>query len=257
MSPSAPDFVRFWTPFAPVSDTAIHGRTWTGRKRLPADRARVGMDATETTVAAVHDAGDDALAFDLETPPGFEAEPGQFVKLTATIDGDAESRFYTISSPTTVGTFSFTVGFDPDEAGPFSEYLRGVTAGDTVRLSGPFGEDYYEGESRVVVVAGGPGIGPAVAIAERARSDGHEAAVVYRDDAVIHEARLANLAEAGADVFVLTDDEPLTDAVADVLTGRDGEQLFVYGFATFLEDAEAAIEAAGGDTGDAKIENFG
>ena len=86
------------------------------------------MDDTDTTVAAVREVGDDALAFDLETPGGFEAEPGQFVKLTAAVDGESESRFYTVSSPTTVGTFEFTAGFDPDEAGPFSEYLRDLDA---------------------------------------------------------------------------------------------------------------------------------
>ncbi|PSQ42065.1 oxidoreductase [Halobacteriales archaeon SW_5_68_122] len=215
------------------------------------------MDATETTVAAVRDAGPDALAFDLETPPGFEADPGQFVRLTATVDGESESRFYTVSSPNTVGTFEFTVGFDPDEAGPFSEYLRGVEAGDTVTVAGPFGDEYYEGESRVVVLAGGPGIGPAVAIAERAVGKGDEAAIVYRDDAPIHEGRLADIAAAGADVFVLTEAEPLTDAVAAALTGADGEQTFIYGFADFLSDAEIAIEAAGGDHETAKAENFG
>ena len=215
------------------------------------------MDATETTVAAVRDAGPDALAFDLETPPGFEAVPGQFVRLTATVDGESESRFYTVSSPNTVGTFEFTVGFDPDEAGPFSEYLRGVEAGDTVTVAGPFGDDYYEGEPRVVVLAGGPGIGPAVAIAERALGEGNEAAVVYRDDAPAHEDRLAAIAAAGADVFVLNSDEPLSDAVSAALTGADGEQTFVYGFADFLADAEAAIEAASGDPEAAKAENFG
>ena len=215
------------------------------------------MDATETTVAAVRDAGPGALAFDLETPPGFEAEPGQFVRLTATVDGESESRFYTVSSPNTVGTFEFTVGFDLDEAGPFSEYLRGVEAGDTVTIAGPFGDDYYEGERRVVVLAGGPGIGPAVAIAERALGEGNEAAVMYRDDAPTHEGRLADIAAAGAEVFVLGDAEPLTDAVAAALTGADGEQTFIYGFADFLADAETAIEAAGGDPEAAKAENFG
>jgi ferredoxin-NADP reductase len=34
-------------------------------------------------------------------------------------------------------------------------------------------------------------------------------------------------------------------------------QLFVYGFAAFIDDATAAIEAAGADAGEAKIENFG
>ena len=215
------------------------------------------MDASETTVAAVHDVGDDAVAFDLESPPGFEAEPGQFLKLTATVDGETESRFYTISSPNAFGTFTFTVGFDPDEAGPFSAFLRDVEAGDTVRFTGPFGQNYYEGESRVVVIAGGPGIGPAVAIAERALAEGNEAAVVYRDEAVIHEDRLAAIAAAGADVFVLSEAEDLTDAVAAVRTGRAEEQVFVYGFEPFLEDAEAALGAAGGEFEGAKVENFG
>ena len=215
------------------------------------------MDTSESTVAAVHDVGDDAVAFDLETPPGFEAEPGRFVKLTATIDGESESRFYTVSSPDAVGTFTLTVGFDPEEAGPFSAYLRDVEAGDTVTVTGPFGQNYYEGESRVVVVAGGPGIGPAVAIAERALADDNEAAVVYRDDALIHEARLAGIAAAGAAVFVLSGEEPLTDATAAALSGADGEQTFVYGFSDFLADAEAAIAAAGFDPDAAKAENFG
>lgn len=215
------------------------------------------MDATETIVDAVRDVGPDAVAITLRTPAGFEAEPGQFVKLSATIGGETESRFYTVSSPDTTETFEFTVEFDPEEAGPFSAYLREVEAGDTVTITGPFGSDYYEGESRVVVLAGGPGIGPAVAIAERALEDGNEAAIVYRDESPIHEDRLAAIATAGADVFVLSAGEPLTDAVADVLTGSDGEQVFIYGFADFLADAKAALEAAGGDSTVAKAENFG
>jgi cytochrome-b5 reductase len=215
------------------------------------------MDAIETTVAAVRDVGSNAVAIDLETPDGFSAEPGQFVRLSTTIDGESESRFYTVSSPNTEGTFEFTVGYDPEESRGFSEYLMDIEAGDTVTIAGPFGDDYYEGEPRVVVLAGGPGIGPAVAIAERALADAHEAAVVYRDDDPIHEGRLATLADAGSDVFVLADDDSLADAVGAVLGGEAGEQVFVYGFADFLEDTEAAIEAAGGDPDAAKAENFG
>ena len=107
------------------------------------------------------------------------------------------------------------------------------------------------------MLAGGPGIGPAVAIAERALGGDDEAAVVYRDDAPAHEDRLADIAAAGAEVFVLNDGEPLTDAVAAALTGADGEQTFIYGFADFLADAESAIEAGGGDPEAAKAENFG
>ncbi|WP_178916356.1 FAD-dependent oxidoreductase [Natronomonas gomsonensis] len=215
------------------------------------------MDPIETTVAAVHEVGPDAVAIDLDTPAAFDAEPGQFVKLTATVGGEEESRFYTVSSPNTDDTFEFTISYDPEEGGAFSEYLLNLDAGDTVTITGPFGDDYYESENRAIVLAGGPGIGPAVAIAERALAEGNEAAIVYRDDTPLHEDRLSNIANAGASVFVLFEDESLTDAVADVLTNADGEQVFVYGFADFLEDATAAIEAAGGDPDAAKAENFG
>jgi len=40
-------------------------------------------------------------------------------------------------------------------------------------------------------------------------------------------------------------------------SGIDGEAVFVYGFADFLADAEAAIAEAGGDPDGAKSENFG
>jgi cytochrome-b5 reductase len=215
------------------------------------------MDPIETTVAAINDVGTDAVAIEITTPPAFSALPGQFVKLSATIDGETVARFYTVSSRDTQDTFELTVSYDSEEGGDFSEYLLSLSPGDPITITGPFGSDYYENEPRVVVLAGGPGIGPAVAIAERALADGHEAAVVYRDDEPLHEDRLATLAAGGADVFVLVDDTDLTDAVADVLTNGDGEQVFVYGFADFLDDAEAAIEAAGGDPDAAKAENFG
>lgn len=215
------------------------------------------MDTIETTVAGVEEVGTDAVAIELTTPSGFEARPGQFVKLSATVDGESVGRFYTISSPDTAGTFELTVGYDPAEGGAFSEYLLSIAPDDEITISGPFGNDYYDDEPRVVVLAGGPGVGPAVAIAERALTDGGNAAIVYRDDDPIHEDRLAALAAAGADVFVLSEEIDLTMAVSDVLTGTDGEQVFIYGFGAFLDAAEAAISAAGGDPDAAKSENFG
>ena len=209
------------------------------------------MEDTAVTVAAVQSVGDDAVAIEFETPEGFEARPGQFGKLTLpTAD---ESRFYTVSSPDVAETFEITVEIDPD--GDLGPHLAEISAGDTVELSGPFGSSYYEDESRVLVIAGGPGVGPAVGIAERALADGGEAAVVYRDAAPIHDDRLAALSDRGASVAVLDDGEPLTDAVAATLA--DDTQVFVYGFAEFLDDATEAVAAAGGDPDAAKVENFG
>lgn len=215
------------------------------------------MDPLETSVADVRDVGRNAVAIDVATPADFSALPGQFVKLSTTLDGETVGRFYTVSSPDTEGTFELTVSYDPDEGGEFSEYLLALRAGDPITITGPFGNDHYEGEARVVILAGGPGIGPAVAIAERALEDGGTAAIVYRDDEPIHEDRLAALADAGVDVYVLSEGTALVDAVSEVYTDVGHEQVFVYGFGDFLAEAEAAVEAAGGEVGPLKAENFG
>lgn len=213
------------------------------------------MDPTSTAVAAVRRVGPDAIALDLETPDGFDARPGQFVKLSLDVAGETHSRFYTLSSPRVGETFEVTVGIDPEgEVGPRLEALE---PGDTITVAGPFGNAYYEDESRTLVLAGGPGVGPAVGIAERTIEDGGEAAVVYRDDDPIHRDRLDALDDAGASVIVLGADEDLTGAVERTLVGDQGEQVFVYGFAAFLDAATDAIGAAGGDPDRAKVENFG
>jgi len=211
------------------------------------------MDERVLDVVAVRDVGPDTVSIDFETPDAFDAQPGQFVKLTMTVDDEEVSRFYTISSPTVQETFEITVGIDPD--GELAPQLGALEAGDGIRIAGPFGSDYYEGESRVVVLAGGPGVGPAVGIAERALDDGNEAAVVYQDDAPVHEDRLNALRDAGAFVSVIAGGESLVDPVTEAV--EDGGQVFIYGFADFLDDATEALEAAGVSTDDAKVENFG
>lgn len=214
------------------------------------------MDAT-VTVTAVEAVGPDTVAIRFETPRGFSAEPGQFVKFTGTVDGEEYSRFYTLSSPDTTATFETTIGIDPDESGPFSKHLSDLEPGDELEFSGPYGSDYYEGESRVVVLAGGPGVGPAVGIGERAIEDNNEAAIIYRDSEPAHSGRLDALSELGATIHVIEDDDELAAHVDDVLTGDEDEQVFVYGFGDFVTEAEAAIETAGGDADEAKVENFG
>ena len=212
------------------------------------------MDTT-VTVTETENVGADTVSITFETPDGFAAAPGQFVKLSAEVDGESYARFYTLSSPDVVETFEITIEIDPDESGPFSELLAELSAGDEIEMSGPFGSDYYEGEPRVVVLAGGPGIGPAVGIGERAVADGGEVAIVYQDDDPAHEDRLAALRKAGANVTITDGD--ISESVDSALAGEADEQLFIYGFATFVKEATDAIETAGGDPAAAKVENFG
>jgi len=213
------------------------------------------MDAT-VTVTAVESVGPDTVAVRFETPEGFTAQPGQFVKLSGTVDGEDYSRFYTLSSPDVTATFETTIGVDPDEGGPFSRHLADLEPGDELGMSGPFGDDHYEGESRVVVLAGGPGVGPAVGIGERAVADGGEAALVYRAATPAHRERLDALSDRGATVRVIGDDEPLATHAEELLTGEPGEGAFVYGFDDFVGEAEAAIGTVG-EVDAAKVENFG
>jgi cytochrome-b5 reductase len=205
------------------------------------------------TVTDVTDVGGDTVTLTFETPDGFDARPGQFVQLSATVDGEAEARFYTISSADTTDTFEVTVGLDPDVA-DFSQWLADHAPGDQLDMEGPYGDQFYDGEERVVVLAGGPGIGPAIGIGERALADGAAVGIVYEDDTPAHEERLAGLAAGGATVQVLA---TLDGAIDSLVTGSDDEQVFIYGFAEFVERAREAIEAAGGDPSAAKVENFG
>lgn len=214
------------------------------------------MDQTDATVAAVHEVGPNAVALDIETPDAFDAHPGQFVRLSLELDGERESRFYTISSPDVGDTFEVTLTYDPDaDEEALGPRLAGLSPGDSVGVAGPFGDAYYEGESTTLVLAGGPGVGPAVGIAERTLADGGEAAVVYLDDDPIHEDRLSALADAGATVLLVDDPANFADAVTEA--AEDGTQAFVYGFAGFLEDALDALTESGVDPEMVKTESFG
>lgn len=208
---------------------------------------------TAVSIANVESVGPETVAVELETPEGFDAEPGQFVKLSAELDGETESAFYTISSPRVAETFETTVGADDDAT--LGQWLASRSPGDTTDLLGPLGETHYEGEQSVVLLAGGPGIGPCVGIAERVLADDGDVTLVYRDDDPVHGQRLDALAADGATVRVVDGDDPLGTAVGDAVT--DESQVFVYGFDSFVDEARAVLADADYDLDAAKIENFG
>ncbi|EMA30035.1 ferredoxin--NADP reductase [Halobiforma nitratireducens] len=220
---------------------------------------------TPVTVESVREVGPDTVALELETPAEFDALPGQFVLLRAVPGGDEDEneadddtdvveRHYTLSSPSVDETFELTVGVDPD--GDLSPWLAALEGGETVHVDGPYGAITYERDRDVVAVAGGPGVGPAVSIAEAAQDAGYDATVVYQDDEPAHGERLEALEEAGATVYVLDGDteDDLADAIDRHL--EDG-QLYAFGFEDFVTFVTAAIEDAGGDPDEASIENFG
>lgn len=209
------------------------------------------MEPTQTRIITVREVGPETVAVDLDSPAGFEAHPGQFVKLSTEIDGEHVTRFYTLSSPDAEGTVELTIGIDPEGSlGPW--IADSDREGDTVTVEGPYGRAHYEGEPTALVLAGGPGVGAAVGIGERAVAEGNDVTIIYRDDQPVHEDRLVSLESEGATV-VITDagiGEHIEDHLAD-------QQVFVYGFQDFVTGALAAIENAGGDPDAAKVENYG
>ncbi len=212
------------------------------------------MDGTEVEVRSVTDVGKNTVAVEIESPPDFEARPGQFLQVAGTVDGEQITRHYTLSSPDAGETFEITVGVDPD--GDLSPWIAARSVGETVEVAGPFGASYYEDEPRVIVLAGGPGVGPAVGIGERALADGNDVTIVYQDDSPAHEERLRELEADGGTVLIT--DEPLTESedVRTVLSRADG-QVFIYGFTPFLTEARDVLATVGHDPDEAKSENFG
>ena len=207
------------------------------------------MIEAEVTVRSVREVGSETIAVDLDTPADFDPAPGQFVKVTAFVDGEHVTRFYTLSSPVVENTFELTVGIDPD--GTLAPWLRDAV-GETVTVEGPYGRAYYDGETKVLVLAGGPGIGAAVGIGEAAETAGHDVTIVYRGEEPAHGERLAALEKAGVSIELT---ERLEDAVITHL--QEDTSVFVYGFQAFVTESLAAIEAAGGSPEQAKVENYG
>jgi ferredoxin-NADP reductase len=219
-------------------------------------RQRYRMEGTEVMVEDMLDVGSETVAIELSKPEadGWEITPGQFVQVGASVGDSFVARHYTVSSPYPDGSFEITVGVDPE--GELSPVLADLDEGDYVSVDGPFGRAYYEDEEDVVVLAGGPGVGPAVGIGERVAVEhgAENVAVVYKDDKPAHAERLGTLDDEGATVEILEADSPLGTAVAD--TVGEASQVFVYGFNGFVKEATEALEKAGYD-GEPKVENFG
>ncbi|QYN16818.1 ferredoxin reductase [Amycolatopsis sp. DSM 110486] len=129
---------------------------------------------------------------------GFEA--GQYVRLTVEIDGVRRTRCYSPCGPGG-GDLEFTVKADPQ--GLVSRHLYASTRVGTV-----FGLSAADGEftlpsprpERIVLVSGGSGITPVLAMARRLVAEGHRGEVAFLHysntaDDVLYRTELAGLAE--------------------------------------------------------------
>ncbi len=213
------------------------------------------MEAVEAEVLRNEDVGGDNFALTVESPFP-DARPGQFVQVALDVDGARVVRHYTISSPYPDDELEFTVEIDPE--GELSPRLQELEPGDVVEVDGPYGRSYLEDEDAVTVLSGGPGVGPALAIAERAVDREGEAAVVYEDDEPAHRSRLEDVEAEGCHLEILSPDDDLVSAV-DAAVEEVGGQVFVYGFSEFVDralDAVDAVETQDDTDDEPKVERF-
>jgi len=207
------------------------------------------------SVAIQHiaEVGPSTLAITLAAPEQFDAYPGQFILVRADIDGEEVTGYYTLSSPSVDEQFEITVTVDP-EGGTLGPWLAEREPGDAVEFDGPFGDIYYEGGDDVSILASGPGIGPAVAIGERAEAAGRHATVLYLGDEPVHENRLAALQDGDASVELFSDMASLSETLEATSIRGD---VYVFGFAEFVEEARTALEATGVESERIHVESFG
>ncbi|HVV84084.1 MAG TPA: ferric reductase-like transmembrane domain-containing protein [Kofleriaceae bacterium] len=125
----------------------------------------------ELKVARVFDETPDVRTFRLVapdgSPPPFLHQPGQYLTLALTIGGQRINRSYTIaSSPTRGGHVEITVKRLSDGRGSPHVHAS-LVEGATVKVSAPAGKFTFDGRGvdRVLLLAGGVGVTPVMAMA--------------------------------------------------------------------------------------------
>jgi ferredoxin-NADP reductase len=206
-------------------------------------------------------------SFRIELPMWMPHLPGQHydVRLTAP-DGYRAQRSYSIaSSPLDEGGIELTV--DRLEDGEVSPYFHDVVVeGDQVEVRGPFTSYFvWRGESPVLLVGGGSGVVPLMAILRHRRRTMPE--VPMR---LVYSVRLADdviyANELGDDAVLTYTREPPAgwaghtghiDASLIAKAGIDSGTAFVCGSNGFVETASRLLLDAGFDPREIRTERFG
>jgi ferredoxin-NADP reductase len=219
------------------------------------------------TVTAVTQETPRVKSFRIALPMWMPHLPGQHyvVRLTAP-DGYRAQRSYSIaSSPLDAGVIDLTI--DRLEEGEVSSYFHDlVREGDDVELRGPFASYFvWRGEAPALLVAGGSGVVPLMAMLRHRRRVAPESPmrlvysvrgpedVIYArelgDDAVLTYTRQAPEGWTGHTGRI--------DEAAIAAAGLEPGVAFVCGTDPFVEAATRLLLAAGFAAADVRTERFG
>ena len=219
------------------------------------------------TVASIKEETPRVKSFRLELPMWMAHLPGQHydVRLTAP-DGYRAQRSYSIaSSPLDEGEIELTI--DRLDDGEVSPYFHDVVEeGDQVEVRGPFASYFvWRGESPVLLVGGGSGVVPLMAMLRHRRRTMPELPMrlVY---SVRSPAELIYAQELGEDaVLTFTRQAPegwdghsgRVDAALITSVADASATAFVCGSNGFVETASALLLDAGLPAGNIRTERFG
>jgi ferredoxin-NADP reductase len=203
----------------------------------------------------------------LKVPEWIPQLPGQHyvVRLTAE-DGYSASRSYSVASPPEdPGVVELTVDRLPD--GEVSPYLTEVVAvGDEVEARGPIGGYFvWRGESPLLLVAGGSGVAPVMAML-RSRRLSHPDVPARMLFSVRSPDELIFADELGPETTVVYTrqtpdgfDRPAGRITAGDIAAVafDSGPAYVCGSSGFVETAARLLVGAGYDASRIKLERYG
>jgi ferredoxin-NADP reductase len=217
------------------------------------------------------------IAFDVAGWPGHRAGQHLDVRLTAE-DGYQAERSYSIASAPESPALELTVErLDDGEVSPYlTDELR---PGDAIELRGPVGGYFVwdpKAEGKVLLVGGGSGVVPLMAMARQRRVEGSAIPtrllysartledVIYRDELM----RLSDRGDGFDVVYTLTRVQPPgwdgydrrvdRDLLAEVAPAPGELALsFVCGPTPFVEAVAGALVELGHEPGRVKTERFG
>lgn len=201
---------------------------------------------------------------------------GQYVTVSADIDGERVSRCYTVSSPPT-RPYSVQLTVKREADGVFSRWLHDtLQVGDRLELSGPAGEfsTAFHPADRVLLLAAGVGITPMIAVLEALHDlgDGTDAVLLHNShdpESVVFARELEALANGNDTIRVVQavsvdpagtwagpvgrlDADMLTQHVPDLTT----REVFVCGPDAYMQHAVALLEELGVPAERIHVESF-